>query len=366
LAICSRPASTVKNPKEPKKPNSVNINSEINKPNSDDGFSEHLRRKRSAWRRWRSSEENTGKERDDICDAMITLANGIIEQFDEVSRASFLGRFYKTISEYTPKLRSELMSAVLKDSRGWEPIGIRKGLAHLNRGYKKVSEHLYALTEEDRTNIYDKRFALLSGLYGLAHVTSFDEFSSVVLEYNGLDREHDLGVIHDMFESVEILAPTTIITSKHSAIGSGTFMGFRFYKSLREFLQAEVAHAIGYEIDAHNNYDEQINYEIFNRVIFEASCLLKIWEGREVGLDCCSAALEIFSAFEYLDFFGICTLGSYLKEASSIDGWSSPLDRLETRDFEFLFGIPLSGFDWNNTDQIEWLKENLKESYDGI
>ena len=123
---------------------------------------------------------------------------------------------------------------------------------------------------------------------------------------------------------------------------------------------------MGYEIDANNRYDDPINYDIFHRVLFEASCLLKIWEGKEFCLDCCSATLEIFSAFEYLDFFGICTLGSYLKEASSIDGWCSPLDRLETRDFEFLFGVTLSDFDWDNTDHIEWLKENLKESYDGI
>ena len=52
-------------------------NSETNKLGSDDGYSEHLRRKRSAWRRWSGSEENTGKERDDIYDAMITLVGGL-------------------------------------------------------------------------------------------------------------------------------------------------------------------------------------------------------------------------------------------------------------------------------------------------
>lgn len=332
---------------------------------SNDGFSEHLRRRRSTLGRWHGSEDNTGKDEDDTWRSILKIAVDSAK-LPEATRASMFGALYSPISKYTSKLKNELMLAVIRVDGGWEPIGIRKGLAHLNKGYPQLSEHLNSLTEEDRTNIYNQRLVLLSGLYESANFTSLEEFYPVTLEYNGLDREHGLGVIHDMFESADILAPTTIITSKHCTIGDGSFFGLRYYKSIKDCLKAEIAHAIGYEIDAHNNYDQHINYKVFDRAIFESSCLLKIWERKEVGLDCCSAALEIFSAFEYLDFFGICTLGSYLKEASSIDGWCSPLDRLETRDFEFLFGITLSDFDWDNTDHIEWLKENLKESYDGI
>jgi hypothetical protein len=326
---------------------------------------EHLRRRKSALKRWSNLDNDTGNGEDDTWKSIFSIVVSA-RKLEEVTRAKIFRTLYDSISIYSSQLKNELMLAAIRTDEGYQRIGIRKGLGHLNKGYPLLSEHLASLTEENRSKLFDQRFSLFSDLYNPANWISSEEFGKIVLEDNGLDRDHTIGWVNDFFETPKIVAPSTIITSKHSSIGSGCFLGFRFYKSLRECLQAEVAHAIGYEIDAHNNYDEEINYEIFDRVIFEALCILEIWKGKEISLECCTTILETLSSFEYLNFFGICTLGSYLKEACSIDGWSAPLDRLETMDFEFIFGIPLSGFDWNHIEQVEWLKENLKLSEHGI
>ncbi len=160
--------------------NSKKIKSSSKAHDSSDGYSEHLRRKRSTWRRWHGSEDSTGKGEDDTWRSILKIA-GDSAKLPEVARASMFGALYSTISKYKSKLKNELMLAVLRVGGGYEPIGVRKGLAHLNKGYPQLSEHLSSLTEKERTNIYDKRLALLSGLYESANFISLEEFYPVTL-----------------------------------------------------------------------------------------------------------------------------------------------------------------------------------------
>ncbi len=166
--------------KKSKQSNSEKIKSGSKAHDSNEGFDEHLRRKRSTWRRWHGYEDSTGKDEDDTWRSILKIA-GDSAKLPEVARASILGALYRTISKYTSKLKWELMLSVLRVDGGYEPIGVRKGLAHLNKGYPQLPEHLSSLTEKERTNIYDKRLALLSGLYESANFISLEEFYPVTL-----------------------------------------------------------------------------------------------------------------------------------------------------------------------------------------
>ena len=170
----------------------------------------------------------------------------LAEQRSDKERAKIYGDLYPAISRMS-KLKDKIMTVVLQTR--WKYEKHHKKLSVINRGRKCPSKHMTnSLTKNQQLKLHKHRFDLFADLYKPSDLTSSEAFGLAVLEDNGLDREHHLGVVHDMTESSDLILPTTIFTSKFERYGNRTFMGFRYYKSMKDCLQAEAAHAIGYEL----------------------------------------------------------------------------------------------------------------------